>query len=48
MDVQTLIQKVRRLEYWFEENSSYITDEKLDNYNLLKKRMLELKVKRKP
>ncbi len=42
MDIQMLSQKVRRLEYWFKENASYITDKRLDNYNLLKKRILEL------
>ena len=42
MDIQMLSQKVRRLEYWFKEDASYITDERLDNYNLLKKRIIEL------
>ncbi len=42
MDIQMLSQKVRRLEHWFKENASYITDERLDNYNLLKKRIIAL------
>ena len=42
MDIQMLSQKVRRLEHWFKEDASYITDERLDNYNLLKKRIIAL------
>lgn len=43
MDIQMLSQKMRRLEYWFKEDTSNITDERLDHYNLLKKRISELK-----
>ena len=42
MDIQMLSQKVRRLEYWFKEDASNITDERLDNYNLLKKIISEV------
>jgi len=42
LDIQTLSQKVRRLEYWFEQGHEYITDERLDNYNFLKERIKEL------
>ena len=46
MDIQTLSKKVHKLEYRFKEDAKYITDEKLDHYNLLKKRILELKENR--
>jgi hypothetical protein len=42
MDIQTLNQKIHGLEYWFKEDTKYITDEKLDHYNLLKERVLDL------
>ena len=43
LDIQTLCQKVRRLEHWFQQGHEYITDERLDNYNLIRKRIKELK-----
>ena len=42
LDIQTLHQKIRRMEYWFEQGQEYVTDERLDNYNLIKERIKEL------
>lgn len=42
MDIQMLSQKVRRLEFWFNEDRIHITDNNLDMYNLVKKRIKEL------
>ena len=42
LDILTLSQKIRRLEYWFRQGQEYITDEQLDNYNMIKERIKEL------
>lgn len=42
-NIQTLIQKQERLESAFKESSEHITDIRLDNYNLIRKRIRELK-----
>lgn len=42
MDIQMLSQKLRRLESYFEEDSSNVTDYYLDMYNTLNKRIKEL------
>ena len=42
LDIQLLSQKLRRLESAFRERPENITDERLDNYNLIRKRIKEI------